>query len=496
MEIVLLLVRIFLAAIFMLAGIGKLLDLEGSEKAVKDFGVPDAAAKSFAVGLPIAEIIIALLLLPNSTAWYGAIGGFLLLLIFIGGMLWQMAKGNAPDCHCFGQIHSEPVSAKSLIRNAIFAILSFFLVLQGRENQGLSLLDSSDYTSEGNVMSLILSFATVGLLAAVVFYLKKISEQQTQVIRRIEVLELISHEGGREVERENLANPTDGLPIGAVAPGFELPDLNGKIVEFEHLLAQAKPMLLLFVSPNCNPCAALLPEIERWQEELKGKLSFVFISSGKAKENLDKFAGETLKQILLQKERETAELFGAQWTPTAVLINTDGRIASRVAAGDKAIRELVEKIKAEDLDKELMYVVNTNGNGSSAKLGEHLPEFSNIDIFDKNITSKDLLGKKTLVTFWSQTCPHCVNMLEDLREWDKAKGADEPNLLMLSDGTVESLQELEINSPIVLDKERKISKELGWSGTPSAVLLDEEGIIISETAIGASNIWALLGKKK
>ena len=341
-------------------------------------------------------------------------------------------------------------------------------------------------------MSLILGLATVGLLAAVVFYLKKISEQQTQVIRRIEVLELISHEGGREVERENLASPTDGLPIGAVAPDFELPDINGKIVEFEHLLAQAKPMLFLFVSPNCNPCAALLPEIEAWQTELKGKLNFVFISSGKAKENLDKFAGETLKQILLQKERETAELFGAQWTPTAVLINTDGRIASRVAAGDKAIRELVEKIKAEDLDKELLYVVNGNGH----KLGEHLPEFSNTDIFAKNITSKDFLGKKTLVTFWSMTCPHCVNMIEELREWDKAKGADEPNLLVLSEGEAQSHQEMRINSPIVLDKERKISKELGWNGTPSAVLLDEEGKIISETALGASNIWALLGRRK
>lgn len=492
MEIVLLLIRLFLAAIFTLAGIGKLLDLAGSEKAVKDFGVPDSVAKPFALGLPIAEIIISLLLLSVSTSWLGAIGAFLLLLVFIGGMLWQMAKGNAPDCHCFGQIHSEPVSVKSLIRNAIFAILAFFLALQGRENQGLSLLDSSDFNSEGSFMSLILGLATVGLLATVVFYLKKISEQQTQVIRRIEVLELISHEGGREVERENLANPTEGLPIGAIAPDFELPDINGKIVEFEHLLAQAKPMLFLFVSPNCNPCAALLPEIEIWQKELKGKLNFVFISSGKAKENLDKFAGETLKQILLQKERETAELFGAQWTPTAVLINTDGKVSSRVAAGDKAIRELVEGIKLADLDKDLHYVVNGNGH----KLGEHLPEFSNPDIFDKNVTSKDLLGKKTLVTFWSQTCPHCVNMLEDLREWDKSKGANEPNLLVLSEGEAESHQTMELKSPIILDKERKISKELGWNGTPSAVLLDEEGKIISETALGASNIWALLGKRK
>ena len=78
----------------------------------------------------------------------------------------------------------------------------------------------------------------------------------------------------------------------------------------------------------------------------------------------------------------------------------------------------------------------------------------------------------------------------------EAKGADEPNLLMLSDGEAEAHQDLEINSPIVLDKDRKISKELGWNGTPSAVLLDEEGKIISETALGAGQIWSLVGKKK
>src|SRR5205809_2717793 len=109
MEVMLLLVRIFLSGVFALAGVGKLLDLEGSEKAVKEFGVPADFAKIFAVALPVAELLIAVLLLPVSTAWLGAIGGFLLLAVFIGGMIWQMAKGNAPDCHCFGAIHSEPV---------------------------------------------------------------------------------------------------------------------------------------------------------------------------------------------------------------------------------------------------------------------------------------------------------------------------------------------------------------------------------------------------
>ncbi len=177
-------------------------------------------------------------------------------------------------------------------------------------------------------MSFIIGLATVGLLAAVVFYLKKISGQQTQIMRRMEILELTALDG-KEILREEVAHPTEGLPIGSPAPDFSLPDVNGKDVSLKNLTAQGKPVLFFFVSPTCNPCAGMLPEIETWQNELKEKLNFVFISSGNARENLDKLAGETLKQILLQKDRETILDFGAQWTPTAILVNADGTIASR-----------------------------------------------------------------------------------------------------------------------------------------------------------------------
>jgi len=492
MDEFLLFIRLVLAAIFGLAGVGKFLDLDGSEEAVKNFGVPENLAKPFSVLLPAAEILIAILLLPATTAWFGAVSGFVLLLIFVGGMLFQMARGRAPDCHCFGQIHSEPVSAKSLIRNGIFAILAFFLILQGREGQGASIFDLTNNASDGNFMTFILSLATVGLLAAAVYFLKTISEQQTQIMRRIEILELVSHEGGREVAREDLSNPTDGLPVGSPAPDFELPDVNGKIVSFENLLAQAKPLLFFFVSPTCAPCAALLPEIEIWQNELKGKVNFVFLSSGNAKDNLDKLAGANLKQILLQKEREVSTQFGAQWTPTVLFVNSDGTIASRLAAGDKAIRELIDKIKEQDFNGESIFI----GNGAQTKLGANLPEFFESDVFDKSIASNDFLGKKTLVTFWSTTCPHCVNMLDDLRDWEKSKDTSEPNLFVLSEGEAEPHRTMNLQSPIVLDKDRKISKELGMQGTPSAVLINEDGKIVSETAIGAKQIWTLLGKKK
>ena len=491
MELVLLLIRLFLAAIFMLAGVGKLLDLEGSERAVKDFGTPEELAKFFAVALPFAEIVFAVLLLFTETSWLGAIGALLLLLTFIGGMIWQMAQGRAPDCHCFGQIHSEPVSQKTLIRNIVFAVLALVLIIAGRENQGLSF---SDLTSETDFMQIILGLATVGLLAAVVFYLKKISEQQVQIMRRIEVIELLAHEDGKGLNREDVETPQEGLLIGTPAPDFEAKDLNGKLVSFEQILAKGKPMLFFFVSPTCAPCAALLPEIEAWQTELKDNLDFIFISSGKPGENAEKLGGSTFKQILLQNENEITEAFDAKWTPTAVLINPDGTIASRLATGDQAIRELVEKIKEQNFDENLIFVGGSNGH--SEKLGQPVPDFLLNDLQGNTISSAAFRGKKTLVTFWSQTCPHCENMLEELREWDKAKGQDEPNLIVISTGDAEDHEEMNLQSLVLLDEEHKTAEEMGMLGTPSAILVNENGKIVSETASGAEDIWKLLGKKR
>lgn len=488
MEVFLLLIRIFLAAIFAVAGIGKLLDLEGSEKAVKAFGTPDEFAKFFAIALPFAEIVFAVCLLFVSTSWLGAIGATILLLTFIGGMISQIAQGNAPDCHCFGAIHSEPVSKKSLIRNIIFAILSLFLVAQGRENQGIGF---TDLTNE-MALQLLIGLATIALLGAVVYFLKKITEQQTQIIRRIELLEVLSHEGGREIERDDFSNPNEGLPVGAPAPDFSARDLSGKIVSFENLLVKNKPMLLFFVSPSCIPCQSLLPEIENWQNDMSDKIKFVFISKGSEKENAEKFGGTNFKQILLQKNDEIAESFKAVWTPTAVLVNGDGNIASHPAAGDSAIHSLVEKVKLLENETENFFVTN----GKPTNIGEDVPEFSTENLDGSIVSTKDLTGRKTLLTYWSLNCGWCEKMLDDLREWDKTRGADEPELILLSSGEAEKHRELGLQSQIILEVDKDISKKFGMEGTPSAVLINENGKIASELAVGAENIWALIGKRK
>jgi peroxiredoxin/uncharacterized membrane protein YphA (DoxX/SURF4 family) len=493
MEIVLLVLRIVLFAILFIAGIGKLLDLKGSQKAIEGFGVPNKLAKPFAVALPLAEITISILLLFVSTSWFGAIGASLLLLIFIGGMLWQMKKGNAPDCHCFGQIHSEPVGKKSLFRNVIFILLSLLLVISGQENQGLTI--STLVNDFADIMQLILGIVIIGFLFVLLLYLKDVLAVQTKILRRLEILEIIVNEG-QEIARDDVTTPSEGLPIGSPVPQFELPNLNGKEISVRDLINRGKPVLFFYVSPTCQPCEALLPEIAGWENELGEKINFVFISNGSAKDNLAKFNSETNREILLQKDREIADVLKTQWTPTAILINAKGMIASHPMAGDVAIRGLLEKIKSQNLDDEFLYVNSNESNENDIKIGQDIPEFELNDIKGKTLSAKDFKGKKTIVTFWSMTCPFCVDMMEELKDWEKVKGQDEPDLIVFSDGDPEAHEGLDLNSSVILDKDYKTAEKFGMNGTPSAVLINENGKIVSEIAIGAGQIWALLGKKK
>ena len=42
-----------------------------------------------------------------------------------------MARGEEPDCHCFGQIHSAPAGPPTLARNAVLAGCAAVIVAYG-----------------------------------------------------------------------------------------------------------------------------------------------------------------------------------------------------------------------------------------------------------------------------------------------------------------------------------------------------------------------------
>jgi len=492
MESVILALRLILALVFGIAGVAKFLDQQGTKKAMADFGVPAPLVSSFSFLLPIAELAVVAALLVVELAWYGAIGSAVLLAAFTVGMGYQLAKGNAPDCHCFGQVKSEPVGTKTVIRNMVLLAISVFLITRGAGGQGLGITNMN--------LELVQLFAVVAgvvLLGGILFYLNKIIDQQSQIIRRIELMELISREG-TAVERQEAGSPHDGLPIGAPLPAFDLKDVNGLVFSTASLKASGRPSLLLFVSPTCNPCKALVPQFDEWINDFGDKVNVIFVSSGKPDENREKFSTEVEKTIILQDAREFADAVYARWTPSALLVDAGGKIASPVAAGDSAISELIDKLKSGVESGSVGYITlgSEAGESGEIRIGEDLPDFSVKALDGSEISLDGIRGKRTLLTFWSPTCPHCIAMMDEIKAWDKARGQDEPELLVFSDGEEAPHRELGLRAPVVIDKGYKTAETLGMYGTPSAILVDEEGKFASELAVGAGNIWALIGKRK
>src|SRR2546423_4310043 len=98
MDWIALLGRLLVAAVFLVAAIGKLADRRGSRQALAAFGVPSIAATPIAFVLPILEIAIAALLLFSTSARTGALAAMVLLGVFIAGMAVSLARGRTPDC--------------------------------------------------------------------------------------------------------------------------------------------------------------------------------------------------------------------------------------------------------------------------------------------------------------------------------------------------------------------------------------------------------------
>jgi uncharacterized membrane protein YphA (DoxX/SURF4 family) len=129
--------RLVLACIFTVSGAGKGFDIEGSRQALMDFGLPWHLSR-FAWLLPVTELAVALALLSASSVWYAAIGALALLILFIAATAVNLARGRTPDCHCFGQFHSEPIGWSTLARNTVLTAIAGFVVLEAPSNPGPS----------------------------------------------------------------------------------------------------------------------------------------------------------------------------------------------------------------------------------------------------------------------------------------------------------------------------------------------------------------------
>jgi uncharacterized membrane protein YphA (DoxX/SURF4 family)/peroxiredoxin len=312
-------VRLLLTAVFVLAGVGKLFDRAGAERALAEFGVPPQFTSAVAIVLPVAELAVAVALLFPASATGGAIAAAALLFAFTIAIANAVLHDRSPDCHCFGRIHSAPAGKGTLARNGALLVLAVFVASAG---PGTSIDGWASRRTAGELALSVLVLAGLVLLSFSDYWVERRQFKRAQA---------------RVVELQRRS----GIPAGQQAPPFDLPGACGPKLGLDSLRAGGNPVMVVFADPSCCSCRELFPHLGRWQATLTGQVTIVLISNEDRASAAELCGRHGIQNVLLQKDFAVLDAYRMPTTPSAVIVDRDGRIASDTATGYHMIHVLL-----------------------------------------------------------------------------------------------------------------------------------------------------------
>jgi cytochrome c biogenesis protein CcmG/thiol:disulfide interchange protein DsbE len=147
-------------------------------------------------------------------------------------------------------------------------------------------------------------------------------------------------------------------PIGSQAPAFTLPDLEGKTVDSATFGGQET--VLLFWNVGCGFCQRMLPQLIEWEKmRPKNAPRLVLVSGGSRETNAQMGLRSA---IVLDDKFAVGKLCGANGTPSALLIDAKGKVASKLAVGASGVLDL---LGAHDSDRDKPAMALTAANLAS-----------------------------------------------------------------------------------------------------------------------------------
>ena len=233
-----------------------------------------------------------------------------------------------------------------------------------------------------------------------------------------------------------------------------------------------------------------------------------------------------------------AKVYQANGTPTGYLINADGKIASGLAIGAEALLKLASQppqelsltptLSPSDGEREKAGAdgagrANRFSNRSLArskikrdglKAGMPAPGFR-LPRLDGggDFTLSELREKRVLLVFSDPHCGPCQVLAPQLEKFHRENsrnsrppsprpsppGEGEPTsiqVVMISRGEPKEnrakIKEHGLTFPVVLQQQWEISRRYAMFATPVAYLIDEQGVIAADVAVGVEPILALL----
>jgi len=130
------------------------------------------------------------------------------------------------------------------------------------------------------------------------------------------------------------------LKVGDEAPQFALVSLDGAVVQIGGVRA-ARSQLLLFLSPDCAVCEALLPSVRSARGAERAWLDIVLASDGELARHTAFVREQGLGKFPYVLSEQLGRAFGVAKLPYAALIDEAGKLA---AAGLVNTREHLESL--------------------------------------------------------------------------------------------------------------------------------------------------------
>jgi uncharacterized membrane protein YphA (DoxX/SURF4 family) len=125
-------IRIGLGVMFLFSSAPKIRDLSGFAGVVQQYAIlPEPLVVPFAYAMPFGEFLLGVLLTLGFLTRLAALGGAGLMLLFIAALVYNLLRGNTPECGCFelggasGSIIDWSLVARDVLFLGLFAVTFF-----------------------------------------------------------------------------------------------------------------------------------------------------------------------------------------------------------------------------------------------------------------------------------------------------------------------------------------------------------------------------------
>ena len=174
------------------------------------------------------------------------------------------------------------------------------------------------------------------------------------------------------------------------------------------------------------------------------------------------------------------------------LLAQNGRVLGRLEALERAVTELVGGSSPAPV------ALGTGLNGIGLPVGSGAPDFLLASADGQEVSLDSLLseGRRLMLVFVDSSCGPCHALLPDLSGWQR-RYRDELTLALVASGDEAGNRARASEhglSVLLLQQEREVSESYGAPGTPSAVMVNTDGLIESPVVGGADAIATLVAQ--